>query len=305
MAVTGRPIRDDAGGLLGGVIVIRDITQRKRHEDEIQRKSDELVHAYAELDRTRLDQLHTKDQLLSHVSHELRTPLTAAYQFVEILCDGIAGPLTPEQIEYSEIALRNLKQLRAMIGDLLDATRLESAKLTIDSARVNLTGIASEVCRSLYSPAAEKGIALENRVGSLPDAFADAVRVRQILANLVQNAIKFTDSGTVTIEASVFDRDPQLICISVSDTGCGMSPEVASRVFTRLYQAGGLQPESRHGLGLGLYICRELVIRQGGKIWVESEPGVGSTFSWTLPIYSEAIHVTRVVRDDEQGNSDH
>jgi signal transduction histidine kinase/CHASE3 domain sensor protein len=293
LSVTGRPLRNEAGTLLGGVVVLSDITERRRHKIEIEQKNEELAQAYAELDRTRLQQLRTKDQLLSHVSHELRTPLTAAYQFVEILRDGLAGELNAEQLEYSEIALRNLKQLRAMIGDLLEATRVESAKLTIEPQRMNLEGAVKEVCRTLYSPAAEKGIAIENRVGALPDVFADANRVRQILTNLLHNAIKFTKKGSVSIDAHVMDEDPRLVRITIADTGCGMGPEALGRLFTRLYQAGDPRAESRQGLGLGLYICKELVTRQGGTIWVESELGKGSTFHCTFPIFSEAANSER------------
>jgi signal transduction histidine kinase len=293
ISATGRPLRDEAGTLLGGVIVFSDISERKRHEDEITRKNDELAHAYAELDRTRLQQLQTKDQLLSHVSHELRTPLTAAYQFVEILRDGVAGDLNTEQLEYAEIALRNLKQLRAMMDDLLDATRLESAKLTIDAKRMNLSDAIKEVCRTLYSPIAEKGIVLENRVGLIPDVWADPKRVRQIFTNLLHNASKFTQNGSISIEADVVAGESPLVRITVADTGCGIKAAALNRIFTRLFQAGNQPEEPRQGLGLGLYICKELVTRQGGDIWAESEPGKGSVFHCTFPVFSEAAHGDR------------
>ncbi len=288
VSVSGRPVLSERGDVVGGVVVVSDITERKRFEDEISRKNDELAHAYADLDRTRLQQLETKDQLLSHVSHELRTPLTAAYQFVEILRDGVAGDLSQEQQEYTDIALRNLKQLRAMIGDLLDATRVESAKLTIEPTRMNLADIAKDVCRTLYSPAAEKGIVIDNRIGSIPDVLADPDRVRQVFTNLLHNAIKFTRDGRITLDASLADDDPSYVRVSVADTGCGMSSEDANRIFNRLYQAGDRGIDSRQGLGLGLYICKELITRQGGRIWTESELGKGSTFHCTFRVCQPA-----------------
>jgi signal transduction histidine kinase len=287
LSVTGRPIRSQSGDVLGGVVVINDITERKRFETEIRRKNDELAHAYADLDRTRLQQLQTKDQLLSHVSHELRTPLTAAYQFAEILRDGVAGDLTPEQREYADIAFRNLKQLRSMIGDLLEATRLESAKLTIQPTRMKLAEVASDVCRALRSPAAEKGISIDNRIGAIPDVLADPDRVRQVFTNLLHNAIKFTQEGRITIDAQVTVDDKPSIDVAIADTGCGMTAEDASRVFNRLYQAGNQRNDSRQGLGLGLYICKELVTRQGGSLWVDSELGKGSTFHCTFPVFED------------------
>jgi len=290
LRVTGRPLRDRAGAVVGGVAVFSDVSQRRQHEEEITRKNAELAAAYAELDRTRLQQLQLKDELLSHVSHELRTPLTAATQFVEILRDGLGGALNAEQLEYAGIAQRNLRQLGTMIGDLLEATRLESARLTIEPARTNVVPIVEDLCRSLYSPASEKRIALVNHVHDVPDVFADANRVRQVIANLLHNAIKFTESGSITIEAAVVPAGRRAVQVTVTDTGVGMSADVLGRIFTRLYQAGAGGEASRRGLGLGLYICRELVTRQGGQIWAESEPGVGSRFHVTLPVFDEALH---------------
>lgn len=293
LSVTGRPLRDRSGAVVGGVVVFSDVTQRRQHEEEMSRKNIELAAAYAELDHTRLAQLQLKDQLLSHVSHELRTPLTAATQFVEILKDGLGGELNAEQLEYSAIAQRNLRQLSTMIGDLLDATRLESARLVIEPARTNLTPIIDDVCRSLDSQASAKRVALSNHVRELPDVFADPTRARQVVANLLHNAIKFTESGSVTIDATEVPGDRPVVRLTVSDTGCGMSAEVLSKLFTRLYQAGGDSAASRRGLGLGLYICRELVTRQGGEIWAESEPGAGSRFHCTFPLYDASLHGER------------
>ncbi len=304
LSVTGNPLRDHTGALVGGVVVFNDVTQRWQHEEEMARKNAELATAYAELDRTRLEQLQLKDQLLSHVSHELRTPLTAATQFVEILRDGLGGALNDEQLEYAGIAQRNLRQLSTMIGDLLDATRLESARLTIEPVRMAMAPIVEELCRSLRSPASEKRITLENRVRDVPDVYADPNRVRQVIANLLHNAIKFTESGAVTVDAVVVPGDRATVQVTVADTGCGMTPDVLGRIFTRLYQAEPGGPASRRGLGLGLYICRELVTRQGGAIWAESEPGVGSRFHCTFPLFDAAVHGERRVIDAEDDPGD-
>jgi signal transduction histidine kinase len=304
LSVTGSPLRDQSGVLVGGVVVFSDVTQRWQHEEEMARKNAELATAYAELDRTRLDQLQLKDQLLSHVSHELRTPLTAATQFVEILRDGLGGPLNDEQLEYAGIAQRNLRQLSTMIGDLLDATRLESARLTIAPERMSIAPIVEELCRSLRSPASEKRIALENRVLEVPEVYADPNRVRQVIANLLHNAIKFTESGAVTVDAVAVPGERPTVQVTVADTGCGMTPDVLSRIFTRLYQAESGGPASRRGVGLGLYICRELVTRQGGAIWAESEPGVGSRFHCTFPLFDAAVHGERSAIDAQDDPGD-
>jgi hypothetical protein len=142
-------------------------------------------------------------------------------------------------------------------------------------------------CRTL---AAAQGVVLTAKVPKdLPPAYADPDRFRQILTNLIDNGIKFTpENGMVTVEAQVSDQDPTLLCIAVADTGCGIRPEDTERIFDRLYQESSALEGNHKGLGLGLYICKELVSRHGGQIWVESKPGHGSTFFLTLPIFSLA-----------------
>jgi len=248
------------------------------------RAHQELDLSYAALDELRKQQLLLKDQILSNVSHELRTPLTAVHQFVTILLDGLAGELEPEQREYLEIALKNVDQLSRMIQDLLDATRADAGKLTLQPRPMELCEVVAEVMRTLRSRAAESGISLEAELpADLPAVHADPARVRQVLINLVDNAIKFTQpGGRACVSASL--AQPGFVCVAVSDTGRGMAPQVQSKLFQRLYQENASSTSSRQGLGLGLYISRELVSRQGGRMWVESQPGRGSTFFFTLPI---------------------
>jgi signal transduction histidine kinase len=241
----------------------------------------------AALEQTRRQQLRMKDQFLSHVSHELRSPLAAIYQFVTILLDGLAGDLRPEQREHLEVALRNVNRLRTMIGDLLEATRAETAKLTVEPRRISIAELIAETLSTLGTTAATKGVILSADVfPDLPPVHADPNRVRQILVNLIDNGIKFTpENGTVSIRVHVFDEDPSFLCFAVADTGCGIRPEDTKMIFERLYQTTGTIQDSRKGLGLGLYICRELVSRHGGRIWVKSQLGQGSTFFFTLPVF--------------------
>ncbi len=244
----------------------------------------ELDLSYAALDELRKQQLLLKDQILSNVSHELRTPLTAVHQFVSLLLDGLAGELKPEQKEYLEIASKNVDQLSRMIQDLLDATRADAGKLTMQPRPIELCDVVAEVIRTLRSRAAESGVSLTGEIPSeLPTVRADPARVRQVLLNLVDNAIKFTPAnGSVRVSAS--PGEPGSVLVAVSDTGIGMEPQVQAKLFQRLYQENAGSTASRQGLGLGLYISRELVSRQGGRMWVESQPGRGSTFSFTIPI---------------------
>jgi signal transduction histidine kinase len=242
----------------------------------------------AESEEMRRHQLSTKDRFLSHVSHELRTPLTAIYQFITILSDGLAGDLNDQQREYLDIVQRNVKQLQAMVGDLLDAARADNGKLTIDPRVISLQTSMHEVLTNHRATAAVKAITLS---AEYPNdsllVHADAQRIKQVLSNLIDNAIKFTPPrGNITVNAQIVEADQGFVRVSVSDTGCGIKADAVQSVFDRLYQEESMLNTNRKGLGLGLHICRELVSRQGGRIWVESDLGKGSAFHFTLPAFS-------------------
>jgi signal transduction histidine kinase len=241
-----------------------------------------------ETDLFRTNQIQFKDEFLSHVSHELRSPLSAIRQFVGILLDGLAGEMNPEQREYLEIVLRNVKQLQSMINDLFDVTGVQAGKLRIDLQCASVSDAIVYTVNSLEGAAATKGITLSSDIESgLPSICADPTRVRQILVILVDNAIKFTPAnGTVKVQARVCKDDPNVLLLEVSDSGCGISPEMTERIFERLFQASDPALAGRKGLGLGLYICKDLVGRQGGKIWASSSPGQGSVFSVNFPVFS-------------------
>ena len=242
------------------------------------------------LDISRRQQLEFKNQFLSHVSHELRTPLTCIHQFVTLMLDGLAGALSEQQAEHLETVLRSTNQLRAMIGDLLEATRAESGKIRVEPQCVAIGEVVHQSLAMLRASAQNKQIGLETGVDTrIPLVFADADRVLQVLTNLIDNAIKFTPpDGSVMAKAFLVEADPEFVYISVSDTGRGISPEAKTMIFERLYQDPDSIDDSRKGLGLGLYIAREIVQLHGGRIWVESEPGHGSVFTFTLPLFSLA-----------------
>jgi signal transduction histidine kinase len=230
-------------------------------------------------------QIEVQDQFLSQFSHELRSPITAIYQFITILLDGLAGDLTQEQREYLEITLRNINLMRDMVRDLMDVTRAQTGKLTIRPRCTSVVTMIAETVIGLQTAAQARNINLAPiDLPYVPPVMADPGRIRQILNNLCDNALKFCGAGdTISLSAHQFEQDKDYVCISVRDTGCGISKEGREQVFEYLYQDQAGLNYNHKGLGIGLAICRELVTQHGGRIWVESEPGKGSLFSFTLP----------------------
>jgi signal transduction histidine kinase len=233
------------------------------------------------LEITRKQQIEFKNQFLSHVSHELRTPLTCIHQYVTLLLDGLAGPVAPDQADHLKTVLKSVNQLHAMVRDLLEATRAESGKMRVEPRCVALGELIQQTVAMMRPMADEKKIGLEIGVDQrLPLVYADPDRVLEVLINLVDNAIKFTPpDGAIMVQACVVEADPSSVYISVTDTGRGISPESKALIFERLYQDAESVDNNRSGLGLGLFICREIVRLHEGRIWVSSEPGQGSTHS--------------------------
>jgi signal transduction histidine kinase len=254
-----------------------------------------------ETEQLRASQIQIKDEFLSHVSHELRSPLGAIYQFVTILLDGLAGDLAPKQAHYLEIVLKNVHQLQSMINDLLEVTRMQAGKLTIELQATSIADAIGYAVNTLQGAAIAKGIHLSADVctdsGLLPPVCADPMRLRQILIILLDNALKFTPPhGVVMVRGRMSDESPGQLLLEVCDTGCGVSPQLTEHIFERLYQGADAAMAGRKGLGLGLYICKELVARQAGRIWVEDTPCGGATFCVTLPIFSLSDMLDSIVR---------
>jgi signal transduction histidine kinase len=242
------------------------------------------------LEMSRQQQLEFKNQFLSHVSHELRTPLTCIHQFVTILLDGLAGQVNVEQKDHLRTILKSVNQLGAMVRDLLEASRAESGKLRVEPRCIVIGELIRQAISMMEMIAREKNIGLEAGIDeSMPFVYADPDRVLQVLINLIDNGIKFTPAdGSVMVKACLAESDPSSVYISVVDTGRGISPEAKALIFERLYQDPHAVDNNRAGLGLGLFIAKEVVELHGGRIWAASELGHGSTFSFTLPLYSLA-----------------
>jgi PAS domain S-box-containing protein len=268
---TATPAHEDAQR--GTVLIVRDTTERQR------------ARKLAELEGLRRQELQVKDEVLSHVSHELRTPLAAIHQFVTILLDGLAGPIEGEQRQYLGIISRNVNHLRVMIGDLLEATRFEAGGVTLKREPVAIADLLAQACETLAILARDKAIRLNVSVDAdVPAVHADPSRIAQVLTNLIENAVKFTpEGGAVFVSAVRGDATDGSLCISVADTGVGILPEELPKVFDNHYQGTNTVNLTRKGFGIGLHVCKDLVERHGGRLWVESRAGEGCTFSFTLP----------------------
>jgi signal transduction histidine kinase len=234
-----------------------------------------------ELQRSRDEQLQSKDLFLSHISHELRTPLTAIHQFGSLLLDDVGGPLAEVQRDYLTVLMRNVGQLKVMIDDLLEGTRVEGSRATVDCRTLALGALLSEAL-SAYGPTAQRrGIQIAVLASNLPPVTADPDRLREVLANLLDNAFRFTpDGGSVTVDARPLGDG---VCVTVLDTGQGLGPGDEERIFEQFVQGGQPGTKRRDGLGLGLFICRDLIQRQGGTIWATNNPGGGTAVAFTVP----------------------
>jgi signal transduction histidine kinase len=272
-----------------------------KHLERAMRYAVERQSLLRTLDMARKQQIEFKNQFLSHVSHELRTPLTCIHQYVTLMLDGLAGPVLPEQMDHLKTVLKSVNQLHAMIRDLLEATRAETGKLRIEPRCIAVGGLVRQAVAMMRPTAQEKRIGLEVGLDRrIPLVFADPDRILEVLINLIDNAIKFTPiDGAITVKACMVESDADMVYLSVTDTGRGIGPEAKAQIFERLFQDPEAIDSSRSGLGLGLFICRELVKLHQGRIWVSSEVGQGSTFSFTLPVYSLAKLLFPIVTHQE------
>ena len=254
-----------------------DLSQRVRHKsrDEV----GELSAAFNSM----AEQLETKErnrrQLLADIAHELRTPLSIVQGNLEAWLDGVITP-TPEHIAtaYDEVIL-----LTRLITDLRELSLAEAGQLKLSQSSVSLNDVVSTEISSFDIRAKEKQVSISSEdLSSLPTAFIDRDRIRQVLHNLLDNALRFTPAGgTITIEAS--SNSNGWITVDVSDTGTGISPEDLPYIFNHFYKADKSRHRGHGGSGIGLALVKLLVEAHGGKVWVESEAGKGSTFYFTLP----------------------
>jgi signal transduction histidine kinase len=225
-----------------------------------------------------------KSEFLANMSHELRTPLNAIIGFSEVLQERLFGELNEKQAEYTDDILTSGRHLLSLINEILDLSKVEAGRMELELATFDLPLAIDNARTFVRERAIKHGINLDVTVDErLGDFVGDERKIKQILLNLLSNAVKFTpEGGRIGISARQADGSVE---ISVSDTGIGIAPEDQATIFEEFRQVGGDYAHKKEGTGLGLTLAKKFVELHGGKIWVESEVGKGSTFTFTLPIH--------------------
>ena len=291
------------GKYAGSRAVFRDLTERKKAEQEIQVKNEQLDVQNEEL-QSQSEELITQQQeliqktseleaasraksdFLSSMSHELRTPLNAVIGFSELMLDGIPGEINDEQKQCLSDIWNSGQHLLNLINDVLDLSKVEAGKMELKLGNLSLVDAIEDIDRTVKPMLDENRHKLAVSIEKgLPQVRADKSRLRQIFLNLLSNAIKFTPpGGALAIDAS---REGDWCQVSVADNGIGISQEDQERIFEAFIQAEALPDGKKEGTGLGLAITKQFVEAIGGRIWLESQYGKGSKFTFTLPLVKE------------------
>ena len=284
------PLRDPEGKAYAVCGISTDITDRKRAEEALQaltvsleQKVQERTSELAIARDQALEATRHKSEFMANMSHELRTPLNAVIGFSEVLLEQMFGDLNPKQDEYIQDILASGRHLLALINDILDLSKVEAGRMELELSTFDLPMLLENTCAMVQERAIRHGLHLTLDIDKHLAAFtADERKVKQTILNLLSNAVKFTpQGGTICLRAR---PDSGYVEISVSDTGIGITPEHQQKIFEEFYQAGDDSGRKREGTGLGLSLAKKFVELHGGKVWVKSEKGLGSTFTFTLPM---------------------
>lgn len=266
------------GGETAILGIATDITGRKKMEEKIREYAMELEKKVLERTEALLRANELKSEFLANMSHEFRTPLNSILSFTEILLMELDGSVNEQQKEDLEMVKESGQDLLTLVNNLLDISKIEAGKVELHVGPVDPAEVIAVVASQFMVKTAEKGLQLTTYVSDVPFITADEAKVKQVLRNLVENGLKYTDEGEIRI--GVFKKKGEVV-FWVKDTGCGIAPEDQKIIFDKFKQAR--RGTKSGGTGLGLSVAKELVELHGGRIWVESDVGEGSTFSFSMP----------------------
>jgi PAS domain S-box-containing protein len=295
-------------GELHVIALVRDISERKQTESRLRaireeytaqlaQKNEELELRNLEVEKAN----RLKSEFMASMSHELRTPLHTIIGFSELLAEQIQGPLNDKQQRFLGHILQDSRHLLELINDVLDLSKIEAEQLVLQLASFNFAGCVDEVLAGIEQQAQARRIQVERRAIYSGSIRADRLRLKEILYNLLSNALKFTpEGGNVWLEAA---RRGDELEITVGDTGIGIPAEEHANIFEKFYQVGNTTRGVREGTGLGLPITRRLVEMHGGRIVVKSAPQVGSEFTLTMPLAGPPARPQEEEREDIAGEA--
>lgn len=297
---TKLPLKDSEGHITGLVGISRDITENKNKEEElrnyqehleeiVKERTQEVEEKAIELEEAniRLQELdRLKSIFLASMSHELRTPLNSIIGFTGIILMGMSGELNDEQKKQLTMVKNNANHLLSLINDILDISKIEAGRAEVHAEEFILNDLVNEIVASSSPLADDRGIALKNKLSKNIVLFNDPRRIKQILINLISNAIKFTNEGSVTVDALL--KDEKTLIFSVADTGIGVKKEDMRKLFIPFQQIDATLTKKYEGTGLGLSLTQKMTGLLGGNISVKTEYGKGTKFTVTMPLnYSE------------------
>lgn len=299
VSLTTSPVKDSGGNIVGVSIIARDITERKEREKELQEKYQELEAAYEELTAAEeqlrqncreLEDLkekaecanEAKNRFLANMNHEIRTPINGIMCIAELLSNT---ELNKQQREYISMLKTSSESLLQIVNDVLDISKIESGKFKLNKEPFNLRGNIEKIIKEFWVISQNKNVELMYFIEPFVNLglVGDHLRLNQVLINLINNAIKFTERGhiLITVSKTAIDSNSIRLLFSVEDTGVGISDEIKIKLFKVFSQGDDSCTKKYGGTGLGLAICKEIVTMMNGEIWVVSREGEGSTFYFT------------------------
>jgi osomolarity two-component system sensor histidine kinase TcsA len=269
---------DDKGEHVGFAKVTRDLTERKKHEDELRHANEQLRHQSEQLEALNT----SKDEFISLASHQLRTPATGVKQFLGLLIEGYAGELSEQQFDFLQRAYESNDRQIELVNDLLKVARIDAGKVVLQKSRTDIHALIKDIVNEQVDSFKSRRQTVSIKLTDDPlDVDIDKMRFRMVLENIVDNASKYTpEHGTIEISATFKD---QILSIAIKDSGVGIDEASIALLFSKFSRIHNELSDTVGGSGLGLYWANKVVRLHDGKICVESEPGVGTTFYVQIP----------------------